>query len=292
MFNSGIMLRLGKTVNIHRQYEECRLTFGCPANWIRYAKHDATGIADEYEAILGHVSRSDERLSQICDDGAPLNSSNSLWETDDSNNNELIFVRYIYSCLTPTICFYSRKIKEEVIKLEQEIGHEINSYEIDMKPYLDSLGLDVNDCSFLVVRFPGKLWQELKMQIPKELKSTDVAINIDDFKIEDPLCIRYVDYSLDIEKEFFQENVHSYSPIFTKRPKYKDQCEARIFIPNVYFTTYPLIEDKEYDIKNFEFSVSLPNMHEYISEVPASGKHKMIFYAFDEKRENYHVRME
>ncbi len=292
MFDSGIMLRLGKTENIHRQYEECRLTFSCPANWIMYAKQDASGIADKYEAIWGHVRKDDTRLSQICDDGTPLNSSNSLWITEDENNNEFIFVRYIYFCLTPTICFYSKEIKSNVIKLEQELGHKIDNYKIDIQPYLDSLGLDVKDCSFLVVRYPGKLWGELKMQIPMALKQTDAAINIDDFRYDQSLCITSVNYSLDIEKEFFADNLRNFCPLYTKRPDYREQSEARIFIPNVYFTTYPIIDEEEYDAKKFEFSVTLPHMHEYVSEIPALGKSKMIFYDFDEKRENYHVRME
>ncbi len=285
------MLRLGKTANIHQQYEECRLTFGCPANWIRYAKQDSRGIADEYEAIWGHVRKNDPRLSQICDDGAPLNSSRSLWTSEDRKNNDYIYVRYIYFCLTPSLCFYSRDIQNEVIKCEEKLGKRIEFLDVDILPYINSLGLNVNDCSFLLISYPGKLIEELKVQIPIAIKNAKAPIDISDFDPLNPLCVRPVDYTLDIDKEFFVENLHSYSPLFTKKTEYINQHEARIFIPNVNFITDPLIEEDKYDPKNFELSVTLPNLHEYAFEIPAKGKDIMRFDSFDEERKNYHVKI-
>ena len=73
VFRSGIMLRIGKTEEIERQFNEGYLRFSCPANWINYAKIQPPGIADKYEAVFAHVKRDDRRLGMICDDGYPLN---------------------------------------------------------------------------------------------------------------------------------------------------------------------------------------------------------------------------
>ena len=57
VFSSGIMLRVGKTEEIEKQYNEGYLRFSCPANWINYAKIQPPGIADKYEAVFAHVKR-------------------------------------------------------------------------------------------------------------------------------------------------------------------------------------------------------------------------------------------
>ena len=62
VFSSGIMLRIGKTEEIEKQYNEGYLRFSCPANWINYAKIQPPGIADKYEAVFAHVKRDDPRL--------------------------------------------------------------------------------------------------------------------------------------------------------------------------------------------------------------------------------------
>ena len=73
VFRSGIMLRIDKSEEIEKQYNEGYLRFSCPANWINYAKIQPPGIADKYEAVFAHVKRDDPRLGMICDDGYPLN---------------------------------------------------------------------------------------------------------------------------------------------------------------------------------------------------------------------------
>lgn len=72
MFNSGLMIRIGRTEEIEKQYRECYIRFSCPANWINYANNHAPGIADKYEAIFAHVDKFDPRLWMTCSDGAPL----------------------------------------------------------------------------------------------------------------------------------------------------------------------------------------------------------------------------
>ena len=79
VFRSGIMLRIGKTEEIVRQYEEGYLRFSCPGNWIMYAKknHD-DGIADRYEAVFAHVKRDDPRLLEAFNND-PTEMAWSLW---------------------------------------------------------------------------------------------------------------------------------------------------------------------------------------------------------------------
>ena len=66
-------MRLGKTEEIERQFNEGYVRFSCPANWINYAKMQPTGIADRLEAIFVHVKKDDPRFGMICEDGYPLN---------------------------------------------------------------------------------------------------------------------------------------------------------------------------------------------------------------------------
>ncbi len=106
---TDVLIRVDRTNRIKEQYKENCVVFGCPANWIDYARKHADGIADKYEAICGHVRKDDPRLSMICDDGVPLNAFRSLWNEEGPDNT--IYVRYIYDCLTPTICFYSVNVK-------------------------------------------------------------------------------------------------------------------------------------------------------------------------------------
>ena len=65
-FSSGIMLRVGKTEEIERQFNEGYLRFGCAANWIMYANSQPPGIADMFEAIFAHINKDDPRLLEEC----------------------------------------------------------------------------------------------------------------------------------------------------------------------------------------------------------------------------------
>ena len=62
VFSSGIMIRVGKTEEMEKQYNEGYLRFSCPANWINYAKIQPPGIADKFEAVFAHVKRLEIRV--------------------------------------------------------------------------------------------------------------------------------------------------------------------------------------------------------------------------------------
>ena len=136
VFRSGIMLRIGKTEDIERQYEEGYLKFSCPGTWIMYAKknHD-DGIADKYEAIFAHVKRDDPRLLKACNND-PANMALSLW--CEAGSDDTIYARYVYSCLVPSVCFYSIAVKDvaRYFGLPMEKGNWVEAdyvkYDLDL----------------------------------------------------------------------------------------------------------------------------------------------------------------
>ena len=101
VFRSGIMLRIGKTDEIERQYEEGYLRFSCPGNWIMYAKKNhEDGIADRYEAIFAHVKKDYPRLLEAFYND-PAEMAWSLWS--EAGTDDTIYARYVHSCLVPTV---------------------------------------------------------------------------------------------------------------------------------------------------------------------------------------------
>ena len=253
---SDILIRVDCKERIRKQYSEGFLEFGCPANWIQFADTHADGIADKFEAICGHVERTDERLSMICDDGVPLNAFRSLWneELDDGT----VFVRYIYHCLTPTICFFSSRFLEPLKENNQPI-------QIDLSLFYKSLGLNQDECALLIVRNPNMLFSELRDEIPNALASNG-HINLEKYNDNCRLLTELVKYDLNLDVLFFS-NIRSLKCLYQKLPKYQNQREARLIIPDVYFTADPVYNRNAY--KDNRLVVNLPNLKKYCDVIDA-----------------------
>ena len=281
MFGSGLMLRLGKTEEIEKQFNEGYLRFSCPANWINYAINHPDGIADKYEGVFAHVKKNDPRLSTPGDDGVPLNKYHSLW--NDEGPDDTLYVRYVFSCLVPAICFYSIDLKD----VANHFGMQKQNnwwLKIDLKPYYNAMGIKPEESSVLIIRYPGKLWEELRREIPNAVKK---AVNIfkEDFDVNNPLAIRYVHYDLDINKIFWE--LHPYDELFRKRPEYIAQCEARIIIPNASFMRDPVsLPEMYYDN---EMIVPVPGIKEYSSICQVSKCSRILLKDIPEDRSNYTV---
>ena len=290
-FHCGVLIRVGSTEKILDQYENRYLRFGCPANWINYANTHRDGLADEYEGVFAHVKQDDPRLSMICDDGYPLNHRRSLWNKLMSDGT--VYARYVFSCLVPAICFYSIDVKDAAKHFGIE-GNDDKWLRADLQPYYKALGIDVAESSVLVVWRPGELIEELRLEIPKVIGA---AGNVDKrrFDARNALTVKYVNYDLDIDKEFWE--LHPYDELFRKRMEYKRQREARMIIPNAPFMRDPVYRPEMY--YDNELSVPVPGVQSYARVVPAS-KCKMIQFdnfsedlstwtvgAYDERGENY-----
>lgn len=281
MFSSGIMIRIDKTEVIEKQYNEGHLRFSCPANWINYAKNQPLGIADRYEAVFAHVKKDDPRLGMICDDGYPLNYSRSLWNDDGQDGT--IYARYVFSCLVPTLCFFSIDIKDAA----NHFGIKGNSgwwLKADLKSYYNAMGVNLAEYSALIIRFPHLLVNELRSTIPKVIAT---AKNIDkrDFDENNALAIRYVKYDLDINKEFW--DLHPCDELFRKRPQYKDQCEARLIIPNATFMMDPVYRPDLYH--DNELIVPVPGLNSYSCIIPATMCSTIKFENFNEDFSRYDI---
>jgi hypothetical protein len=281
VFNSGLMLRLGKTEEIEKQFYEGYLRFGCPANWINYANIRPEGIADKYEGVFAHVKNNDPLLSALGDDGVPLNRYRSLWNDEGPDNT--LYVRYIFSCLVPTICFYSIDLKD----VARHFGMQNQNkwwLKINLQPYYKAMGIKPEESSVLIIRYPGKLVEELKREIPNAVRG---ARNIEnrDFDVNNPLAIRYVQYNLDITKLFWDLN--PYDELFRKRPEYKEQHEARIIIPNASFVRDPVSQPEKYN--DNEMIVPVPGIMEYASICEVSKCKSIQLIDISEDMRNYTV---
>lgn len=120
------MLRLGKTDEIEKQFNEGYLRFSCPANWINYARIDKSGITDHYEGIFGHVKKDDPKLSSPEKSGLTKQDFDALWKNEGPDNT--VFVRYLFSTLVPTLCFYSLPVD---ILLKTSVSKEIVSWGLE-----------------------------------------------------------------------------------------------------------------------------------------------------------------
>ncbi len=279
--SSGIMLHIGKTEEIKKQFEEGYLRFSCPANWINYAKKQPPGIADRYEAIFAHVKKDDPRFGMICDDGYPLNYSRSLW--NDYEPDGTVYARYVFSTLVPAICFYSISIKDAARHFGIKGGSSM-WLSADLRPYYKALNINTEEYSVLAIRFPGKFADDLRHEIPKAVHG---ANNIDkrDFKLDNPLALKYVKYDLDINKEFW--DLHPYDELFRKRPEFRDQREVRMIIPNVSFVRDPVYCPEMYH--DNELNVPVPHLQNYALICPASKCNTIRFEKFNEDFSLYDI---
>ena len=272
---SDILIRVDKTKTIREQIDEGFVTFGCPANWIDYARKHEDGIADKFEAICGHVRKDDPRLSMICDDGVPLNAFRSLWNEDGPHDT--VFVRYIYHCLTPALCFYSVAVKEQVKKATAPIL-------IDLRDYYNSLGINREECSVLSIYETNRFFAELRSRIPSALSNNN-HINRDNMDDNCRLLAEAVDYSLNLESEFF--NPRSLKDIYKKLPKYASQCEARLIIPDVYFTADSVYNPKAY--KTNKLNVPVPHLRDYSYVCDAKDANYLIVGDYNVETDDFGV---
>lgn len=249
ILNTDFLIRVDKTETIKSQFDENYVAFGCPANWIDYAKKQADGIADKYEGICGHVNKNDPRLSMICDDGIPLNMFRSLW--NEEGPNDTVYVRYIFHCLTPTLCFYSVLVKEDLKRKRERI-------DICLKDYYSSLGLDQEECSILVIFDVDRFFSELRQQIPYALMNNR-NIDLSGFDSNCVLLAEMVKYTLNLDEEFF--NIRSLKDIYRKLPKYSPQNEARLIIPDAHFRADPVYNTNAY--RENRLIVNVPKLKEY-----------------------------
>ena len=279
MFNSGLMIRIGRTEEIEKQYRECYIRFSCPANWINYANNHAPGIADKFEAIFAHVDKFDPRLWMTCSDGAPLYGA--LWRSENSDGT--VYARYLYSCLVPTVCFYSLGIS----KLAKQMGIKDNKpgrITIDLLSYYKAMNVCPEESSVLVIRFPGLFIPELRREIPNAVKAANNIAKAD-FNADNSLAVKYVKYDLDINEMFFK--LRPYDEIFRKQPEYKEQHEARMIIPNVSFLRNPIYFPSLYH--DNEMNVPVPELQSYSFIYPASRCKTMAFENFTQNLKRYDI---
>lgn len=277
--STGILIRIGKTDEIMTQFNDGFIEFGCPANWITYAKNDCSGIADKYEAIIGHVHNDDPRLSVLGDDGIPLNMFRSLW-MDDCGDGK-VFVRYLIHCLIPTLCLFS-------IPVNRLAKNRINSNDVlsvDFRLFKEAYGIkEEREYSVIIFPNPKLFFEDIRRRLVESVSKCNI-IDKTYFTNEISILASMVNYDLDIEKDFFE--ISAYDELFRKRPIYSNQSEARIIIPDVHFICDPVYNAMSY-LSN-KMKVYVNDIKKYGFVFRSDKVNRIDFYGFNEACSSYEI---
>lgn len=267
------MLRIGKTKKIEEQFNEGFLWFGCPANWIDYAKKDSSGIADRYEVVFAHVPKDDPRIKEL-GGGDPFNQFFGFW--NEEGPDDTVYLRNIVTCLVPAVCFYSIDLKGAVEYFKIK-GNSSDYISVNLNPYYKAMIDDTEEYSALIIKYPGGLFQELRREVPKMVKE---KINLvkHNFDPNEPIFPDYVRYDMDIKDPFWNEQ--TYDAVYRKQRKYEAQHEVRIIIPHVTYMRHPAVEP--YLKERHEMKVPVPNIKEYARVIPVSKFNGIRFLNFKE----------
>ena len=130
MAKSSIMLRIGKTEGIEKQYNNCFLNFGCPANWIDLAKKDTTGKADKYEAVFAHVKKDDPRLLEL-GGGDEYNRAFGYWY--DEGPEDTVFVRDVQMREIPKVVNSYLNMEKRWFDPKQPVYVNYVNYDLEIK---------------------------------------------------------------------------------------------------------------------------------------------------------------
>ena len=281
--STGILLRIGETTELCKQYENGYLKFGCPANWIDYAKKADDGIADRYEALIGHVKKDDPRLWVLGDDGVPLNMFRSLWL--DETSDGWVYVRYIYHCLTPAICFFSIPVSQMARSEANTKNNKDVKISVDLTMYKKAMGFEnLEGKSALVITTPEAFFNDLQCHLRQSIISCEKYNQRGNIQNASFLA-SMVHYDLDINKEFFE--ISAFDDLFRKRACFSDQSEARIIIPSISFCADPVYRDDSY--KYNSMNVLVPNIKSYSILCPANEISKIDFFDFSDDFLNYTI---
>ena len=277
MAYSNIMIRIGETDKIERQFNEGYLRFGCPANWINYAeKYPDSGTADRFEAVFAHVKKDDPRIIEL-GGGDPFNQFFGFW--NEEGPDDTVYLRNVAACLVPAICFFSIDLKDAVEHFKIK-GNSTDYINVNLLPFYRAMIDDpkkYDQYSALIFTDPGGLLTDLKREVPK-LVSGKIYLVKRNFNPDEPIYSDYVDYDLNIEEAFW--NKQTYDAVYRKQPTYREQHEVRIIIPHVTYMRHPSVEP--YLTEHHEMDVPVPNIKDYAMVIPVSKFNGIRFVNFTE----------
>ena len=285
--STSLLMRVGSSKVIQKCYDEKKIQFGCAANWLDYAlKCKNQAVGDYYECFFAHVPKCDSRINSITDIyGKPMGNHLLIHE---NQRDESLLLRLIPTILMPVTCFFSfnvQKMRDEMNKR----GNATKWFAFSLDAYREYMEYQDN-ASFLFIKDPASFFQDLKNSIPISVEKSKGNLTSKrfyaGFNPQEPFIFRDVDYHhyTDIYPFFdYQENREE---LFWKLPRYEQQSELRIAIPNVNFmqTYNPSLE---YDYTQNVLNVFLPHFQEYAMIVPANEAHSLYFGGLDAEHQTY-----
>lgn len=274
-----LLMRVGPTESIEKNYRDKILTFGCAANWLNYAltKGNQT-VGDIFECVFARTVGRDPRIHSVTDlRGKPM--GDHLLVLENIADNSWI-LRYIPTILVPVLCFYSFDVQKICEKLGKD-GKPAENFAFNLDEYCKSMGYSTETVSYLFITDPTRFYRELQMMIPEAIESNKTNLTskrfYGDFNPKEPLFIRNVEYHKHKRNELFWDNPTSMEELFWKLPEYEQQSELRCIIPNINFVQTFDPESDNYDYKLNALDIYLPHLQEYSMVVPATKAHSLYF---------------
>lgn len=214
--NSIMLFKFGK-IKWLEQIKNGYLSFGTIGSYIDIAKrtgNDEQGDANE--AIFARVKKDDSRVEEM--------KHRLGIDLEIINDGDYVKLRRKSSFLIPCFCFYSYKAKDILKNAEDRVGHQT------VKHYFDErIFTSFSESKKLKnVLSNNEQYAQLVIQ-PEPFK---YAVGISLIKLNEPVKIKYIDYGLFENDEFFIEPTSERNELFYKYPKYSYQNEARICLIN------------------------------------------------------------
>lgn len=289
--DATLFLRVGNTKDVYDLYHANQMRFSCPANWLDYAiKKGDQSTGDYQECVYAHLKKDDPRVcSQTDVKGNPMGEN--LLITCSKNSNDC-WLRYMPTILMPTACFFSFNMDK--MRNEQQKDGICKEVFFDLDLYLNAMGYEKTEASYLFIIRPIEFKNELIASVPKALQENESKLTTHRFytnsDAEYTVFYDNVDYTHHKKDDFFFDKRDNYAEMFWKTPEYSYQNEVRFIIPNINFKqefTYP----GPYSSEENSLLVELPQLKDYSVVFPASKVHSIIFDCFDDSDRSMRVRI-
>ncbi len=272
----NILLRIGASEKIQKDYDSKQVTFSCAANWIDYAdKCNNLTTGDYLEGVFAHVVYPFDFNS--LKDRYGISLKNELIIKSYDNNNSF-YLRYEPTILMPVLCFYG------IDSVEKLLTKESNESEFLLNYYANIFNLIPEETSVIIFKNMHKFQEDLKRGIcsayASNLKNLTNEGFTFPFTLQNPYTANYVNYTTYDYNKFFNMNAYNVYPLFFKQNAYINQSEFRFVINNLRFQQ-GFRNNKSYNSENNKLPIPLEHLHEYAKVLPLTEFYSIILQHYD-----------
>lgn len=274
-----LFLRVGKAKDIRASYEQKKISIGCPANWINYAKlHGNQTVGDLYECVFAHLAKDDPRIPNLLGICNQVGRASSLLYERLGDGSYLF--RRRETVLTPVWCTYSFEY-DELLKVRKEDG--LPNVCFDLSGFQRIMGEE--NTGVLLIKSPVDFINEVSRQIVDAVEKNKAILDLDKFKnpfdVSASILMKSVDYFRNDDNTVFERwNKQELSELFWKRRSYNYQSEARLEVSKVNFKSDSVDFGMDYKVNTLD--VYLPNFQSYTEIYRTGCADKLYFTDFRE----------